>query len=206
MLFQGELSNKYSPLENLLDCDVSATAAVTLDHDPWAAPSVHSSPHAAVDIQNPWEMAIHQEKEKKRKGKHQENVVSKEEPRNSLRVKLNQMVGAKEVKEVPGGPVKSTGKAKTGTNFLIDQFPYSFLSDLDLVKLYDVSGFKLGDTLEDSITIVQSIRSLSKPKLVSVINNTLGTGFISSSDINGIVHEDCDLDGIVHEGNISLHG
>ena len=70
-------------------------------------------------------------------------------------------------------------KAKTGTQFLIDQFSYSSLSDLELVKLYDVSGFKLGETLEESLHIVHYLRALSKPCFVSNFE-----AYVSSSNIN----------------------
>ena len=103
---------------------------------------------------DPWEVAIRNDKEKKRKGKHTSATSSTEETRNSLRVKLNQMVGATEAPAGGSDLTKPPVKAKTGIQFLIDQFPYSSLSDLDVVNLYDISGFKLGDNLEDSIQIV----------------------------------------------------
>lgn len=83
---------------------------------------------------------------------------------------------------------------------------------LELVKLYDVSGFKLGDTLEDSIRIVQSIRSLSKNKLESVITNNVDTGLISISAISSIAQCDSGLGNLRVEdsqhlkGSNSVHG
>lgn len=97
-------------------------------------------------------------------------------------MKLNQLAGAKEVSagEESKSSTKSA-KATTGTQFLIEQFPYDSLSDLDLVKLYDISGFKLGDTLDDSIQIVKSLRSLSKPRFVTVLSECHQQGQIPAS-------------------------
>ena len=166
--------NSFSVLANLSDLDIPTSHI--LAQDPWTLHTVPPSPvSSSVDRQNPWEVALHQEKEKKRKGKA---AATLDEPRNSLRVKLNQMVGdPKDVQEGAAG--KPLVKAKTGTNFLLEQFPFSALLDVELVNLYDVSGFKLGGTLDESLMIVKSLRLLSKPSFVSVINDSVTTGQIT---------------------------
>lgn len=78
-------------------------------------------PPLPINPKDPWEAAIRNDNEKKRKGKHHE-VSSKEETRNSLWVKLNQLAGAKEV-SAGGGESKSSAKsakATTSIHFLID--------------------------------------------------------------------------------------
>ena len=143
--------------------------------------------------------ALRNDKEKKHKGKHLESKSTLEETRNSLRVKLNQMVESREAQ--PGVIDKTSAKplvkAKTGTQFLIDQFPYSSLSDLELVKLFDVSGFKLGETMEESLHIVHSLRALSKDCFVSNFD-----AYVSSGNINVL----CDIPTDGSNVPVSHHG
>lgn len=68
-----------------------------------------------------------------------------DEARHSLRLK------AKE-----GAPKKRGGRSGASSgNVIISSFPYPNLSDLELIELYNISGFNLGDNLEEKLGIVQ---------------------------------------------------
>ncbi|XP_078164907.1 uncharacterized protein LOC144559678 isoform X2 [Carex rostrata] len=104
---EGDTSNRFSHLQHLSDQggEVSDVGSgFELGNDPWNAsshadvPPPPPPPTKSIDSKDPWEVAIRNEKEKRRKGKHTAATSYTEETRNSLRVKLNQMVGATELK------------------------------------------------------------------------------------------------------------
>lgn len=49
------------------------------------------------------------------------------------------------------------------------------LTDLELIQLYDISGFKLGSSDEEKLNTVKSLRSLSQTRFNSSFSEILST-------------------------------
>lgn len=80
---------------------------------------------------------------------------TEEEIRHSLRLKLK------------GGSSKPRRGGRGGSSSgipILSEFPYPSLSDQEIISLFEISGLKLGDSLDQKLTVVKHLRSLSRTR------------------------------------------
>lgn len=92
-------------------------------------------------------------------------TIAADEARHSLRLKVKE-----------GASKSRGGKAGTSTgNVILNSFPYVHLTDLELIQLYEISGFNLGNSDFDKLETVHKLRSLSHSRFHNTFSDILGT-------------------------------
>lgn len=123
------------------------------------------------------------------------------EVRNSLRLKMKKSVQFKHCVTQPpvghffkGQPSSNAGSnliLNLGVDALVNNFWYAHLTDTEVVKMFEISGFSLGAAEDIRLQIVNQFRSFTRDKLISVLHEILGkltdTSSPSSSDISKVV-------------------
>lgn len=71
-----------------------------------------------------------------------------------------------------GGAGKSTDT--TGT-VIVSQFPYASLTDKEIVNLYTLSGFSLGNNEDEQLHVVHCLKSLSKARFNASLSSLLSS-------------------------------
>lgn len=121
-------------------------------------------------------------------------LTASEEARHSLRLK---------VKDGAGTSRRGRTGASSG-NAIISSFPYVHLTDLELIQLYEISGFSLGSSEEEKIDAVRKLRSLSNARFNTSLSSILSTKSkippITQMDIRPIILDSSRSDS--HDNNV----
>lgn len=166
-----------------------------LDHDPWDQTAVDPQdppPIAQSDTADPDNLR----QQTVEHGPTAQPVVVVPEPpkgksrassaetRSSLRIKL---MGNTEQKDETTKPIRRA--AGSGTKKYLDQFPYAHLTDSEVIAMYEIGGFSLGEDEATKLQVVNKFRTISKTSLVSVFDEVNEKRLLSPSptDISAIV-------------------
>lgn len=58
---------------------------------------------------------------------------------------------------------------------ILTEFPYPSLTDQEIISLFEISGLKLGDTLDQKLRVVKHLRTLSRARFQSTCTEVISS-------------------------------